>query len=195
MARTRRNTKETLVTATIHLVYTRGVEAATTRAIAQAAGVTEGAIYRHYRSKEELRWDAFKQILSRMIRDKQHLVTGDIPVRWKLREWIRLTYSFFDRHREAFSYVLLLPPPAPQADDPITTQQGRMFIELMRAARASRQIRDLAPELAMSHFTGVMLNVPRLINDGALPAPAWQYVDEVTDVVWRFLKPDVELSP
>ena len=46
--------KDRIDTAAIELFVHEGVEAATTKKIAAAAGISEGAIYRHYRSKDEL---------------------------------------------------------------------------------------------------------------------------------------------
>ena len=40
-------------------------------------------------------------------------------------------------------------------------------------------------ELALSHFSGILLNVPRLINEGSLPRPALQYTDEVKRAIYR----------
>ena len=190
MAQARQNTRDRLIASTIRLVCESGVGAATTRAIAREAGVTEGAIYRHYRSKEELSWHAYKRIVEEMIHDKQTLASSDSSIPRKLREWIRLTYAYFDDHPQAFTYVLLMPPPPAESDWQITTQQGRLFTELMEQARAAGQIRDIASELATSHFTGVMLNVPRLINEGTLEGPASRYIDDVADSVWRMLRPE-----
>ena len=39
-----------------------GVDAATTKAIAAQAGVSEGAIYRHFRSKDELATSLFMAV-------------------------------------------------------------------------------------------------------------------------------------
>jgi len=46
--------REEIVTATLDLVADRGVEGATMTRIATAVGVTEGALYRHFESKEEI---------------------------------------------------------------------------------------------------------------------------------------------
>lgn len=43
-----------------------GVDAATTRAIASEAGVSEGALYRHYRSKDELATSLFMTVHRRL---------------------------------------------------------------------------------------------------------------------------------
>ena len=51
------------------------------------------------------------------------------------------------------------------------------------------QVRDLPLEVALSHFGGVMLNVPRLINDGALSGPALSYLEETANAVWRIFTP------
>ena len=185
-----RNTKDVLIASTIRLVSRHGAESLTTRAIAAESGVTEGAIYRHYRSKEALRWQAYKLIVEEMYQEKLHLKTSTAPVRQKIREWVKLTFAYFDRYPDAFTYVLLLPPPpAAEGESAITTKQGDLFEQLMTEAGSAGLIRPISPAVARCHFTGLMLNVPRLINDGALPGPASLYTDEVGDAVWRVLEP------
>jgi hypothetical protein len=45
----------------------------------------------------------------------------------------------------------------------------------------------LPPKLAYSHFSGIMLSVPRLIHEGVLRGPALSYLDEASEAVWRAL--------
>ena len=190
MVTRRKDTKKALMASAVHLVSKHGVEGGTTRAIAQETGVTEGAIYRHYRSLDELRWQAYKDIVEQMIQEKQHLLAASSPFRDTVREWIRLTYMYFDRHPEAFTYALLLvPAPVPDTDWQITIQQGQLFRRLVEQAITEGEIRDIAPELALCHFSGLMLNIPRSINEGKLEGPAAQYVDEAADAVWATLRP------
>ena len=54
------------------------------------AGVTDAAIYRHYRSKKELWQSAYASIIEEMVRDKRDLADSDAPLCDKLREWVRL---------------------------------------------------------------------------------------------------------
>ena len=184
------NKRSDLLDATVRVVARDGVARATTRAIAREAGVTEGAIYRHYRSKGELREMAFAQIIERMMGEKRHLVDSSAPLKRRLHEWVELTYAFFDRHEDAFVYVFLRPTAG-------TTQltawpQGELFMRMIERAQARGEARRMTPALALSHFSGMLLNVPRLISDKLLERPALQYVDEVAQAAWTVLKQEQE---
>ncbi len=187
MARTLNNTKQALMTAMMRVVAQRGLEAATIGAIALEVGVTQGAIYRHYRSKEQLQWCAYKQAIEAMIHEKETLAGSGLPFGEKIREWVRLTYHCYDQDRYAFTYVLLTDHPQLHGldEEGITTRQGQLFMEMFAAAQKAGLARQIPPKLALSHFTGLMLNVPRLINEGLLTGPAVGFADEVTQsIVW-----------
>ena len=49
----RKNKKNEIVTATVHLMARQGVNGTSVRQIATAAGVTEGALYRHFKGNED----------------------------------------------------------------------------------------------------------------------------------------------
>ena len=187
----RANRKDELAAAAVRLVASRGAKATTIREIARETGVTEGAIYRHYPSKEELYWHAYQGIVDEMVGEEKPLVTGTAHLRHRLREWIRLSYAYYDRSPEAFSYVLLTPHVVSASRLETTTIQGSLFMEMIRRASASGEVRAISPELALSHFSGLLLNVPRLINEGRLEGPASRYVEEVAGVAWRVLSPEV----
>lgn len=183
------NRKEEFLAAAIRLGARGGPTAITIRAIAHEVGVTDAAVYRHYRSKEELLCQAYALIVDQMIAEKRHLVTSDIPLAEKLREWVRLSYMFFDRDPEAFTFALATPHVAPQSEHVATTGHGGLFLELFERARSTGAARAMLPELALSLFSGLVVSVPRMINEGTLVGPASTYVDEVASVAWWMLRP------
>lgn len=187
MATKRQNKKQDLMDAAVRLVARKGVRGTTVRSIAREAGVTEGALYRHYASKAELCLDIYTRIVMDMIRAKEAIAFSDAPVRNKLREWVRVSYEFFDRHADAFTFVLLTPHEFTETERQIAALQGLIFTDLVERAQASGELRHMPPELALSHFSGVMLNVPRLIAEGTLQGPASKFVDDVAEAVWRML--------
>ncbi len=184
----RKNRKDSLINAAIVLFSQKGIAGTSMREISSRAGVTEGAIYRHFASKEQLSWFAFKQVIAEMIREKEHLVSSEQPFQKRLQEWVRLSYAYFDRAPEAFTYVLLMPEEVVQLEPGVTTRQGELFRAMFREARASGLVREIPAILALSHHSGVMLNVPRLINEGQLPPPASAYAEEVSCAIWRALE-------
>jgi AcrR family transcriptional regulator len=183
----KRDTKEELVNATIKLASRGGMEAASVRSITREAGVTEGALYRHYRSKEQLWVEVYTRIVEAMAEDKAVLLDAELPARECLGEWIRLTYVYYDGNRDAFNYVLLAPKSLADSLGEVYKRQGRLFMELFTRLSARGEVRELDPKLALAIFGGIVLAVPRLVNEGGLEPPASGYVEEITDAVWRAL--------
>ncbi len=186
-APTKRNTKEELVNATIRLAGTGGLESASVRSITREAGVTEGALYRHYRSKEELWIVVYTRIVEAMAEDKASLLDTDLPARERLGEWVRLTYAYYDGNRDAFNYVLMAPPSLIAALGEIYTRQGRLFLELYTRMHSTGDVRDIDPKIARAMFSGLLLTIPKLINEGQLEHPATRHCEEITAAVWRLL--------
>ena len=56
-----RNARPKIEKAALELFIRDGIDAATTRGIADTAGVSEGALYRHYKGKDELALALFMQ--------------------------------------------------------------------------------------------------------------------------------------
>ncbi|NBU27281.1 MAG: TetR/AcrR family transcriptional regulator [Caulobacteraceae bacterium] len=71
--------KSRIERAALEVFVRDGVDAATTRAIAMEAGVSEGALYRHFRSKDELATGLFMAThrrLSTLIRESSDAAVG-----------------------------------------------------------------------------------------------------------------------
>ena len=184
----RTSKKEELLDATVRLVANSGAEAATIRAIAREAGVTDAAVYRHYESKDDLCWRAYNRIVEALAAEKRALVTSDTPIRAKLHEWVRLSYAYYDQNPAAIKFVLAMPLVAHRSGHPAVIGQGELFLEMIDRARRAGDIRPVAPEIALSHFVGIVLSIPRLIYEGTLPGPASRYVDEAAEAAWRALR-------
>ncbi len=184
----RKNKKNDIIAATIRMVARNGVKAATIRQIAAEAGVTEGALYRHFASKEELCQQVYVEIVSEMAAVKEKIVAGKDPIQDRLFEWVKITYEYFDRYPDAFTYVLLTDHDFPEDQREITTVQGRLLMKLLEQGQHTGEFVPMPLEVALSHFTGVMLNVPRLINEKILEPPAAKYTTDVAAALWRIFR-------
>lgn len=120
-------TKARIERAALGLFVEKGVEAATTRDISAAAGVSEGALYRHFKGKEEIASVLFRAIherLAALVREAG-AVDGDLAA--KTNAIVDAYCETADDDWALFSYHLLalarfLPTP-PGADDPVTATE------------------------------------------------------------------------
>ena len=70
------NTRESILSAALHLFARCGFEAASVSQIAEAVGLSKGALYKHYASKRDL----LDSILARMVqRDAEQAAAFDLP--------------------------------------------------------------------------------------------------------------------
>jgi len=184
-----KNTQENLLNSAIRIVAEGGAGAARTRAIARAAGVTEAAIYKHYPSKDALLRAAYRRVVDQMVAEKQQLAEQDLPFRQTVEKWVRLTFESFDMSPDAFRYVLLTRETRSDEEDEPVGGQGKIILDLVGRAIAAKEIPEVNPRLALSHFTGLMLNVPRMITEGGLEGPATRYTDAVVEAIWQVLGP------
>lgn len=176
-----RTTRHDLRTAAVRLGARHGVESTSIRSIAREAGVTEGAVYKHFDSKDDLIREAYSAVVQELARDKAVIARAGLPFDQALRAWIKLTYDSFDTQRDAFTYVLLMPHRIQQSLGEITELQGNLFRSFYTKSVASGQAHDLPANHAYALFTGLVLNIPRLIDDGTLTGPAADYTDLVAD--------------
>ena len=181
------NTRAGLQDAAVRLGVRDGVESASIRTIAKEAGVTEGAVYKHFGSKNELIRVAYTAIVNEMARDKLVLIRAGLPFEHAIRAWVKLTFEYFDGNRDAFSYVLLMPQRMAGTLGDVYTKQGDVFREFLLEAQERGEAKEMDVNYAYALFTGCVLNVPRLINDGMLEGAAMKYADETAEVVLNIL--------
>ena len=164
---------------------------ASVRAITRAAGVTEGALYRHYDSREDLLGAVFTELVEPMIAEKQRLLSASTSAHDKVREWVRCTYQAFDQGPDAFAYVFLTDHRLPARFERLSRRQGELFRAFVAQQQATGAMRGDDPDLATTLFAGLLLSVPAQVRRGRMACPAMAFVDDVTGAAWRLLGPPV----
>ena len=99
------NTKRPeIVQAATSLFAARGIDGVSMRDIAEAAGVREAAIYRHFAGKKELAREIFVSWYGWHCQQVHQTVTGAGDLKEKLRGIVRQEFTVADRYPEAFLY-------------------------------------------------------------------------------------------
>ncbi|MEW5765176.1 MAG: TetR/AcrR family transcriptional regulator [Acidobacteriota bacterium] len=96
-----------ILRAALELFTEKGIHATTTKDIARRAGVSEGALYRHFQSKQELAEDLYLTHLSYFTAQLDRSVLVASSLRERLFALADGCFRFFDEDRTLFTYLIL----------------------------------------------------------------------------------------
>ena len=100
-------TKRRIERAALHLFVEKGVTQTTIRDITKAVGITEGALYRHFESKDELASTLFVDNYQTFAEELERTRNSQSGIVNQMTAMIRMFCAFFDRDPDLFSYLLL----------------------------------------------------------------------------------------
>jgi AcrR family transcriptional regulator len=136
-------TRARIEAAALALFAERGVDGVSIRDIAQEVGVTEGALYRHFPSKQELARALFLDRYGALARGVEQARSRHATFPARLEALVDFFVSSFDEDPAGFAYVLVsqhnhlreIPADAP---DNAVEALGRIFAEAMAAGAIPR---------------------------------------------------------
>jgi len=101
-------TKERIERAALRLFVEQGIAETSIKKIAKAAGVSQGAMYNHYVSKEELAWVLFSRNFSEIGQELRQCARERDGLEARLRAMIRLLFRRFDEDWLAVTYAVFV---------------------------------------------------------------------------------------
>ncbi len=186
-----------IVEAARELIAAGGVDRLTTRALAEKVGVSEAAVYRHVRSKEEVLLLLVDEIRDSLFSAISRATSSDRTAHEKLERLLRLHLSYVELRR-GISFVVITE--AMQFQGPKVRAAGRALIEdylrlvegIVSEGIARGEIaKSVNPAVAATMFFGmIQTTVTRWLYD-AIAHP----LTENTSELWRSFKSVVELGP
>lgn len=182
-------TKATIARVALDLFVTKGVTETTTKDIARMAGVAEGAMYRHYASKEALAWDLFVTPFTHFAGELDRLQHGQRTLRAKLDVMIRQFCAFFDQDRTLFTYLLLDQHGHLARVKPDTPNPVDVLRRVIAGGMARREIPKGDADVATAMVLGLVLQVAITAIYGRITRPLTSLADTLVAAAWRVLKP------
>ena len=182
-----RNARPKIEKAALELFIRDGVDAATTRGIADVAGVSEGALYRHYKGKDELALALFMQTHNQLGEMMLGAFSQDGTIEDKVRRAVAAYCAFADEDWLSFSYHLVslnrfLPHDTKREDDPVSVIE-KLIEYLMEIGDIPRG--DPAILAAMSLGVVMQAGLNKIYN--RLPGPFSQHVEIFTRTIMAIL--------
>jgi AcrR family transcriptional regulator len=188
-------TRQRIIEGALRLFAEKGVDAASIRDIASSAAITEPAIYRHFRSKEDLVWEIFWSGYSGF-GAALRAVAPEAGLRERLTAMIGTICALFDRDTPLFRFLLLtqhgqLAKVTEREKSPV-----QVLHDQLAAAIAAGALPQQDAELATSTVLGIVLQAATFRVYGRLNQPLSHYAPSLAAACWAALNaPAVDTKP
>jgi AcrR family transcriptional regulator len=178
------DTRDRIESAAIQLFVDKGVAETTVRDIARAVDISEGALYRHFTSKEELVWMAFERHYVSFADRLKTLAANESTARAKMAAMIRGFCEAHDESPTLFRFMLFvqhgqLAKLSPDTPTPVTVMRT-----VVEAGIAAREIPQQHAALATAMVFGVVLQPVIFAAYGDLPSRMGPLCARLTAAAW-----------
>jgi len=146
-AERRAKTRELLLGAAVACLVDRGFAAITTGEVASRAGLSQGALFKHYPTKAALLVASVEQLYERLRAEFAEQMAGADPGRDPIRLALELLAEIFD--------------------DP----QAAAWLELQVAARTNAELRELLSPVALAHHEAILALARKLFPEATARSP------------------------
>jgi AcrR family transcriptional regulator len=184
-------TRDRIDAAALRLFSEKGVSEVSVRDLAAATGMSEGGLYRHFTSKEELAARVFAQAYRDVAARMEDAVAKAGPVfADRARAVVATIYDAFDSDSVLLRFLLLrqhdaLPRVEATADTPMA-----VVLRLIAAGQEEGAIdRELPPTSAAAAFVGLVLEPLTFRVYGAIAEPARTSIATTTHLLLKALAP------
>ena len=178
------NTRERIEEESIKLFAVRGIAETSVRDITRAVGISEGALYRHFESKDDLVWQAFERNYTAFADELATLASQPTSAREKIAAMIRGFCRAHDENPTLFNFLVFvqhgqlskLPAEAPT---PVTVMR-RVIERAIEQQQLPRQDVDLATALVL----GAVLQPATFAAYGRIDAKLQPVSNRLISAAW-----------
>lgn len=178
------DTRDRIEQAAVQLFVAKGVTETTIRDIARAVGLSEGALYRHFESKDDLVWKAFERHYVDFGATLQALAESEPTARGKIAAMIRGFCRAHDDNPTLFKFLLFVQHGQLAKVEPGTPTPVDVMRSVLDHAIASREIPAQRPDLATALVFGVVLQPVTFAAYGRLPINLSSMCDRLIAAAW-----------
>jgi AcrR family transcriptional regulator len=178
------DTRDRIELAAIRLFVEKGVAETSVRDIARAVDISEGALYRHFVSKDDLVWKAFEHHYLAFAERLQTLADAEATTRARVAAMIRGFCQAHDESPALFRFLLFVQHGqlARLADDARTPVQVMQTV--IEAGIASGELPRQEAALATALVFGVVLQPVTFAAHGGLPTGMAAICDRLINAAW-----------
>jgi len=183
----RGDTKGRIETAALKLFVDKGVAETSIRDIALAVGFSDGALYRHYASKDELVWCMFKASFESYAQITADIAAKEATSRGKIAAMVQNFCNLFDEDSRLFRFLMLvqhgqLDRVTPDMANPVETVRS-----VIADAIAKGDIPPGDADLATAMVMGIILQTATFKVYGRIHQPLGGVGPILAEACWKTL--------
>jgi AcrR family transcriptional regulator len=175
--------------AALRLFVEKGVDATSVQDIARAAGVAQGALYRHYPGKDDLVWGLFRDQYVALAERLGALVAARSGAHARLAAIVDEFIRFHDEDATLFRFLLVVQHGELAKVTPATPSPVNVVRDAIAAAIRAGELPAQDPELAAALVLGALLQPATFAAYGRLPPRLAPHRDRLLAAAWRALQP------
>lgn len=179
--------RDAICDAALALFAEQGIEATTTREIAERAGAAEGTIYRHFEGKDDLVQWLFDASAARFHDVLRPATESARAPRAQLRGLIEGVFTFAEQDPMAFTYLLSVHHTGilQNRDDPPLPM--KLFMKVLRNGIDQGAFRPLSPVLATGWIVAMAQRAVVFLQSDVTEASRETVVEETVDAALRLV--------
>jgi AcrR family transcriptional regulator len=177
-----------IMRAATRLFVLKGIEGTTTKDIAREAGVAEGALYRHFKGKEDLAWHIFQVHLNQFTNELMGKVLVQPNAKDRIRVFVEESFAAYESDPELYTYLILREHSELEKYADKFQHPGHVVMKIIEDGQKSGEIRTGEPYVLGSLFVGGVIRVAVVKMYGNLHRNLTTYVSDVADMIWAMLK-------
>ncbi|MEE9215180.1 MAG: TetR/AcrR family transcriptional regulator [Thermodesulfobacteriota bacterium] len=172
---------ESIEKTAIQLFASYGIKQVTIKEIASKSKCSEGALYRHYKSKEEMAWELYKREVEIFGKKLRNILNCGLAFPDKLGSAVELFYKLFDEDQTKFSFILLSKYNFSKSRkiDP-GLNPFDLVTDLIKIAVKRNEINIDNPELYSAMILGLVLQPPTFVVSKRIKGKIGNTADAVT---------------
>ena len=179
------DTRDRIESAAIHLFVEKSVAETTVRDIAGRVDLSEGALYRHFASKDDLVWQVFEKHYVALADDIRRLAGEATTTKGKIAAIIRGCCRAYDSDPTLFRFLLFtqhgqLSKLGPETPTPVDAVR-----EVIVAGMKNGDLPDQDADLATALVLGVVLQPVTFSAYGRLPTKLGPIAERLVAAAWN----------
>ena len=181
------DSKNKISNVALSLFIKKGIKGTTTKEIARKAGIAEGTIYKHFKSKGDIALELFTKNMDKLREKLLENTTSIIDPKYLLKVLIQNFFDFAKSEPKAYSYIMeahatelkKVPKEIPKPKD--------IFINAIRLGIKKGDFRRIDENLGAALVIGMITRTVLFFNSGFIDTEYSKLVAEVVDSAIRVL--------